>query len=333
MNHGHPRYQGPVVDMHAHYDSTTRHMSTAANELGGLECAISLWDLAWPPPDYTEDQDEWRRYEPSLLRCHVPDFTTVGAGDYERETRAAIETAASGGCVGLKVWKNLGLWLTDLDGERIAVDDPRLDVVWATAAELALPILIHSGDPPEFWEPVTEDNPRYDDFKDKPEWWYGTRGMPPLEQVQHELETVVARHPETTFVGAHFGCFVADLDRWFRSYPNYHVDTSAAVAEMGKGDVSGVRELCIEWSDRILFGTDLVRTAGESYPDFGPDPWDEAELREFFHRHWRFFETAETELPHPIPEQLPWKVTGLDLPDDVLPKLYHENTRRLYDLP
>jgi hypothetical protein len=49
---------------------------------------------------------------------------------------------------------------------------------------------------------------------------------------------------------------------------------------------------------------------------------DPVELRGCFDRHWRFLETAETGLPHPIPEQLPWTVAGLDLRDDVLARLY-----------
>jgi hypothetical protein len=295
-----------------------------------LRAAISVWDTETPPPAYDADLDGWRALEPRLLRCHAPDLSGVGQPGFERELAAGIRRARACGCVGIKVWKQLGLWLRDASGRRVAVDDPRLGVLWEAAAEQRLPVLIHVGDPPDFWGPVTPENPRYGDLKDRPQWWYGSGEFPPLEQILEELEGVVAAHPETTFVGAHFGCFVSDPEPWFRSYANFHVDTAAAVAEIGRGDVSGNRRLFLEWPERILFGTDLVRTARFRYPDLGEATW---ELDEFFARHWRFFETGARELDHPIPEQLPWTVTGLDLPHDVLRALYHDNAARLYDLP
>ena len=44
----------------------------------------------------------------------------------------------------MKVYKGLGLTDTDKDGKRIAVDDPRLDPIWAECGRLGFPVLIHS---------------------------------------------------------------------------------------------------------------------------------------------------------------------------------------------
>jgi predicted TIM-barrel fold metal-dependent hydrolase len=330
--HGHPRYRGSVIDVHVHYSAATRAHAPVVSRIGGLAAAIQLWDTAWPPRPYGEDADGWRAFEPELCRCHVPDFSAVGAPTFERELVAGLEEAAELGCVGLKVWKNLGLKLRDADDRRVAIDDPRLDPLWVRAGELELPVLIHIGDPPEMWQPPTADNPRARDLFSGSEWWYSDGDFPSLEQLHEEFERLVARHGTTTFVGAHFGCFlsVAELDRWFGAYPNYHADTSAAVSEIGRGDVTEARELFLAWPDRFLFGTDLLRLGDLDYPDFGERRWD---LAEYFARHWRFFETAERELAHPIPEQVPWTVTGIDLPHEVLEALYWENAMRLYRLP
>ena len=40
----------------------------------------------------------------------------------------------------------------------LAIDDPRLDPLWATAGELGLPVLIHIADPVAFFEPLDETN-------------------------------------------------------------------------------------------------------------------------------------------------------------------------------
>jgi hypothetical protein len=320
----HPRYRGEVIDAHCHYDASTRARVHHVNRVGGLTAAIHLWDCRWPPARF--DDAEWKRLGPALLRCHVPDFTDMGG--LERELRAA----AGDGAVGVKVWKNLGLWLRDTSGRRIAISDPRLEPLWATAGELGLPIAIHTGDPPPFFGALTEDNPRIEELRKHPDWWYGGGGFPSLQRLHEELEIVVAAHSATRFVGLHFGSFMswADVRRMLATYPNYHVDTAAAIADMGRGDVREVRDIVVDFSDRVIFGTDLLRTEAIEMPDLGPHRWD---LRAYFERHWRFFETGDSGLEHPMPDQGAWTVTGLDLPDHVLARLYAANARAVFRLP
>jgi predicted TIM-barrel fold metal-dependent hydrolase len=319
----HPRYRGAVIDAHCHYDASTRDRVHHVNRVGGLEAAIQLWDCRWPPARFADPA--WRRLEPVLLRCHVPDFSALDT--LERELRRAAEH----GAVGVKVWKNLGLWLRDASGRRLAVSDPRLDALWATAGELGLPVAIHTGDPPAFFAPLADDNLRIEELRKHPDWWYGGGGFPSLERLHEELEVVVARHPATRFIGLHFGSFMswADVRRMLDAYPNYHVDTAAAIADMGR-DADQVRAIVVGFSDRVIFGTDLLRTEAIEMPDLGARRWD---LREYFERHWRFFETGESGLEHPMPDQGAWTVTGLDLPAGVLARLYCENARAVFRLP
>jgi len=54
---------------------------------------------------------------------------------------------------GLKIYEQLGLDIKDTSGKRVPVDDPRLDPTWAKCGELGIPVLIHSGDPHQFWLP------------------------------------------------------------------------------------------------------------------------------------------------------------------------------------
>jgi hypothetical protein len=296
--------------------------------IADAELLVQLFD-SWPPPPYAEGLDDWRAAEPELRRAYAPNLSRIGEPSFESELVDQVHAAAQQGCVGLKVWKDLGLTLVDTRGARVPVDDQRLAPLWQVAADLSLPVVIHVGDPPEFWQPLDDNNPRRDDLTRQPQCWYGRGGFPSLAQLQKELERVVERHPATIFVGAHAGCFLSwsELDRWFDTYPSFHVDTSAAISELGKDDVSEVRDLFRTWPDRFLFGTDLVRTSWADYPDLPGARWD---LREYYDRHWRFFETDESHLPHPIPEQTPWTVTGLHLPDATLARLYSENALRLY---
>ena len=69
-----------------------------------------------------------------------------------------------------------------------------------------------------------------------------------------------------------------------------------------------------KYSDRILFGTD--------------GPWPELRLQ----INWRFFETRDQSFDYsekqPPPQGL-WKIHAIDLPDDVLEKLYFKNAAKL----
>ena len=116
----HPRYRGEVIDAHCHYDASTRARVRQVNQSGGLTAAVHLWDCRWPPAQFEVDAPAWLPFEPALLRCHVPDFSNVGAPGFERALERDLRVAADRGAVGVKVWKNLGLWLRDTSGRRIA---------------------------------------------------------------------------------------------------------------------------------------------------------------------------------------------------------------------
>jgi hypothetical protein len=329
-NASHPRYTGPVIDAHCHYDASTRAYASSTNDTGGIDAAVNLWDLVWPPNTFEHELEAWSSLRTDLVRCHVPDLTEVGAPGYEERIESGLRNAAVAGAAGVKVWKPLGLWLNDVGGRRLAIDDARLGVLWSVAGELGLPIMIHVGDPPAFFAPLTEDNPRIDELRAHPDWWWGGGDYASLEQIHEELEAVVCAFPGTVFVGVHFGCFMSwdEVDRMLAEHPNYHVDTAAAVADLGRGGDPLVRDIFLRRPDRILFGTDLIRVSGFDMPESEPR-WD---LGEFFSRHWAFFETAGSDLAHPLPAQGPWSVHGLDLPENVLAQVYWANAARLFGL-
>lgn len=323
----HPRYDGAVVDVHCHWDSANLPQCHTHMDEAGIDLGVHLWDVTWPPRPFEEDGDLWDRFGPRLARCFVPDLSVVGHAGFEAQLEAKLRAAAAAGAVGVKVWKNLGLHLRDSKGHRVAVDDARLDVLWDTAADVGLPIAIHVGDHPLFWQPLTPSNPRYQELVDHPEFYYGNGGFPELAQIHHELEAAVAAHPGTTFIGLHFGCFMSwsEMRRMFDTYRNYNVDTATALCDMGHPDsVQTVRQLLVDHPDRILFGSDLIRTNDWFMPDDTP-------IDCYYHRHWRVFETDETQLTMPLTIQGDWTLEGLDLPVDALQAIYRDNALRLFN--
>jgi predicted TIM-barrel fold metal-dependent hydrolase len=127
-----------------------------------------------------------------------------------------------------------------------------------------------------------------------------------------ERDRLFARHPKTTFIAAHFAYHANDLARLGRlldAHPNVVTETGAILAELGR-QPRAARAFFVKYQDRILFGKDAY-VAGE-YPYF-----------------WRTFETADEYFDYYRDYHAFWKMYGLDLPEQVLKKLYYGNALRL----
>ncbi len=261
-----------------------------------------------------------------------------GFAEYTVETLTACKRR---GAVGLKVFKALGLGIQSADGSLLAVDDPRLDVVFETAGRLGLPVLIHSGDPKAFFQPASADNERYDELRVHPSWSFsGERAngqpWPAWDVVVAQYERRVARHPRTTFVGAHFGNAPeepARVARMLDRHPNLFIDTAARVPEIGRRPQAEMHAFFLRFRKRILFGSDLsVTTEGLTLGSGGERPSTRPEARPFFDRQWRYFETAGRRMPSPTPIQGRWSINGIDLPREVLEDVYWRNAARVFHL-
>lgn len=227
-----------------------------------------------------------------------------------------LEVQHSWGAEGLKIWKSLGLHVRDQRGERVRVDDPRLDPLWETAGRLGLPVLVHVADPVAFFDPVDATNERWEELGNHPEWAFTSPPFPPFLQILNDFKTLVSRHASTLFIGAHVGCYAENL-AWvgamLDSCPNYYVDISARLGELGRQPYTA-RRFFIQYQERILFGSDM-----------GPDP-------EAYRLAYRFLETDDEYFNYSlgeIPVQGRWHIYGLYLPDEVLQKVYGANARRV----
>ena len=154
---------------------------------------------------------------------------------------------AERGAQGLKVWKGLGLSVRDHDGVLVAVDDRRLDPIWETAAELGWPVLIHVADPVAFFDPLDHNNERWEELQAHPDWQFPSPPFPPFLSVVNGMATVAQRHPHTTFIGAHVGCYSENL-AWVGALldrcPNFNVDIAARISELGRQPYSARRFSC-----------------------------------------------------------------------------------------
>jgi predicted TIM-barrel fold metal-dependent hydrolase len=242
------------------------------------------------------------------------DWSDVQTSGFFKRSVERLEKLIESGACGLKIWKDLGTKVLDTDGSLLRIDDERLDPLYQKAAELRIPIMYHIADPDAFFQPIDASNERYEELAAHPEWSYHGSHFSKLELLA-QRDRVIARHPRTTFVGAHVAehpedlAYVSDL---LDKNPNLHVDIGARCAELGRQPYTA-REFFLKYADRILFGTDLIPEA------------------QMYRLHYRFLETRDEYFDYPshASRQGRWNIYGLFLPDDVLRKVYRDNAIRL----
>lgn len=134
-----------------------------------------------------------------------------------------------------------------------------------------------------------------------------------------DSENLVKRHRNTTFIGAHVGCYGENLSwvgQMLDDCPNFYIDISARLGELGRQPYT-TRRFFIEYQDRILFGSDM-----------GPD-------LAAYRLYYRFLETDDEYFNYSVgdlPQQGRWYAYGLYLPDEVLRKVYAENAKKVLKL-
>ena len=240
------------------------------------------------------------------------DFNGIDDPGWGARAAAQLEADVRNGAQGLKIFKNLGMTLTDAAGKRVPTDDPRIDPVWRKCAELRIPVLIHTGEPKPFFDPQDRYNERWLELKEVPNRARPPDRFPSWEAIMVEQHRLFENHPKTIFINAHLGWLggsLAELGRLMDRLPNMYTEIGAVLAELGR-QPRFAREWFIQYQDRVMFGKDSYRP--EEYPTY-----------------FRVLETADEYFPYYRRRHAFWRMYGLDLPDEVLKKLYYKNALRV----
>lgn len=240
------------------------------------------------------------------------DFEGVGSDGWVERAIRQLEADVRAGALGLKIYKSLGMDNVDVAGRRVAVDDPRLDPIWKKCAELKIPVLIHTADPWQFWQPHDKNNERWLELKERPGRKRDLARDVSWDTLIAEQHRLFRKHPKTIFINAHLGWLGNDLERLGKlldEMPNVMTEIGAVLAELGRQPRTA-RAFFIKYQDRILFGK---------------DSWAPSE----YYTYFRVLETADEYFPYYRRRHAFWRMYGLDLPDDVLKKIYYQNALRI----
>lgn len=239
------------------------------------------------------------------------DFDDFGSAEWTQNAVKRLEDDVKNGAKGLKIFKSLGFSVKDASGKVVPVDDPRLDPVWQKCGELKIPVLIHTADPASFWNKMDEKNERWLELETHPNRRRGSNDYS-FQELLDQQHRMFAKHPATTFIAAHFGWLPNNLDELSKlldRLPNVMVEFGAVIAELGR-QPRAANAFFEKYQDRILFGK---------------DSWVPDEYATYF----RVLETADEYFPYHKKYHAFWRMYGMNLPDDILKKIYYKNALRI----
>jgi predicted TIM-barrel fold metal-dependent hydrolase len=312
-----PRARFPAVDFHGHPPDLSSRENIERVVAAMDELNLGVMVQARPSSgDRLQRQIEAVReagYADRFVFFASLDLRNVGPGSGARIAKQ-LEADVAAGAVGIgEIMKSFGLSIRKADGSRLKLDDPELDVVWETAGRLGIPVFVHTADPAEFFEPLDYENERWLEMALFESRRYFDRSrFPSFEELMAERDRMIAKHPNTTWVVAHMSWYANDLGKLgelFDRFPNVLGEVGAILYDLGR-QPRFAREFFIKYQDRILFGKD----------SFAPDEYP---------YYWRVFETADEYFDYYRDYHAFWKLYGMDLPDDVLRKVYYGNALRI----
>ena len=310
------RAKFPFIDVHNHqFGMTSQNLSDLVADMDKLNMQVMV-NLSGRGRGSTDHLEKSLENVKSSFPKRFIIFTNVdfgGIDDAEWQSRMTkqLEEDVKKGANGLKIYKSLGMFNKDSKGNRIHIDDPRLDPIWAKCAALGIPVLIHAADPKQFWQPIDKNNERWLELKTHPGRRHDTDPVS-WETIIAEQHSLFKKHPKTKFINAHLGWYGSDLKKLgelMDQLPNMYTEIGAVIAELGR-QPRVAREFLMKFQDRVLFGK---------------DSWVPEEYATYF----RVLETNDDYFPYHKRYHAFWRMYGLNLPDEVLKKIYYKNALKI----
>lgn len=311
------RSKFPFIDVHNHqFSMPTQDLSVLIREMDKLNMMVmvNLSGRGRGSADHLAGGiDNVKKHYPKRFIIFTNmDFSAIDDPQWQGRMLKQLEEDVKRGANGLKIYKSLGMFNQDSKGNRIKIDDPRIGPIWDKCGELGIPVLIHAADPKSFWDPLDKDNERWLELKTHPNRRRGDTDPAPWEQIIHEQHNIFRQHPNTKFINAHLGWYGNDLrtlGSLLDQFPNMYTEIGAVIAELGR-QPRVASEFLIKYQDRVMFGK---------------DSWVPEEYETYF----RVLETEDDYFPYHKRYHAFWRMYGLNLPDEVLKKIYYKNALKV----
>jgi predicted TIM-barrel fold metal-dependent hydrolase len=292
------RAKFPVIDIHNHFrgDVSPSNLEKIVKDMDALNIRIVVDAGGGSGERLKLMAEKLAKYPGRFVVFANLDLTNIDDSDWSKKAVGQLRVDYGYGARGLKVFRNLGIDVKDSKGQRIKLDDPRFDPIWAECARVKMPVTLQSGNGPLF--PGGRGDGRSADREAN------------SDAALAEQHRVFEKHPNTTFVNADLGMLganLAELGKLMDQYPNMYVEIGSGIVDLGR-QPRAARQWLIKYQNRVLFGKTF----------FSKDEY----LSSF-----RIFETPDESFT--LNRRIDLPMYGIDLPDFVLKKVYYQNAFRV----
>src|SRR5215210_5199181 len=147
-----PRAKFPVIDIHSHQPTPISPAEfdrvMTGMEANNLQILVNLSGSSGDRLRQGVDALRASKYKDRMVLFANVNFREAVGPGFGAKAAAQLDADIKAGAMGLKIFKDLGMFVRKGEGSRLAVDDPELDPIWATCARLNVPVLIHVAEPP-----------------------------------------------------------------------------------------------------------------------------------------------------------------------------------------
>ncbi|HSO86119.1 MAG TPA: amidohydrolase family protein [Draconibacterium sp.] len=321
------------TDAHYHiYSSDNNSMEQAQKDNFRLLAINTFSDNCERVADVQKQSAELFKNYPSDF-AYTTTFCLDGWDDstWVENTTAWLDSCIADGAIAVKVWKNIGMEFRDKDSLLIMIDDPKFDPIFKHLAEKGIPLVGHLGEPKNCWlsfnEMTTKNDSNY--FAENPQYhMFLHPEFPSYEEQIAARDRMLDKNPELVFIGCHLASLewsVDELAKWLDKYPNAAVDMAARMGQLfyqTRDNREKVRDFLIKYQDRILYGTDII-DHGQEKEVF------QKRMHETWLKDWEFLVTEHKMTSNLVDGEF----SGLQLPKEVVDKIYAGNAKMWYELP
>lgn len=321
------------VDCHMHYNTDRTALLEAATDENFRFVSINSDIYFFPSIEEQERTIHSQRKAFGNRLDYICTFPAAGFNEpnWAKKSIETIQRSVDKGAVAVKIWKNIGMELTDLNDDLVMVDDARLAPILSYLEDNDIRLTGHLGEPRNCWLSLDEMTVKQDSqyFAEHPEYHMFLKpDFPSYEDQIAARDRMLRNHKRLIFNGAHFASLewnVDEIAKRLDEFPEMMVDTAERICHLqyqSLTDYDRVRDFVLKYQDRIMYGTDII----------DDNSLTDAEIIKHqkgrWAMHWKYFTTGDLmEAPKVSSE-----FRGLDLPWEAIEKIYYKNAQKFYDL-
>ena len=306
----------PIIDLHSHaYAETEKELEAWVATLRALKIEKTIVLSKETGAKFDSIYQVYSKYG-SLFEVWCGfDYTGYGTSAWPeagvKELERCYKKGARGiGELGDKGFGEMYSLPTKIKG--IHIDDPKLKPLIKKCGELKMPISIHVTEPEWMYHKMDSTN---DGLMNAFEWKIDSTatGILGHNGLVKTLENAVRDNPGTTFIACHFANCETDLSRigrLLKKYPNLYADISARFGETTPIP-RYMKKFYQDHATKLVYGTDM----GTS--------------KEMYATTFRILESADEHFYEQDTFNYHWALYGLNLPKEVLEKLYYKNAEKI----